>query len=229
MKKFIIFSLVFLFSTNCYSQARVNRPEIIFENQSEVLNQATGWSYNSDLGEWVDHVNAISSELRIRHGPSRLAQNFIEMQFKTVNVNNEKYYVLIVRKQRGAYMYPEIYEDWFRWVEIFGYIFTKTQYNKIWDFDATGSVIKIVTKQWTSVRRENADTLLDMIQTNLLSDEKWGVCTFPIMKASVENEEFIRFYVPECSYGNDYDSFINFDKEYFEVTISEFDKLKVAD
>ena len=126
-------------------------------------------------------------------------------------------------------MYPEIYEDWFRWVEIFGYIFTKTQYNKIWDFDATGSVIKIVTKQWTSVRRENADTLLDMIQTNLLSDEKWGVCTFPIMKASVENEEFIRFYVPECSYGNDYDSFINFDKEYFEVTISEFDKLKVAD
>jgi len=218
-------SLILMISTNGYSQARVNRPEIKFENQSEVLNQATGWSYNSTLGEWIDHDNVISSDKR-EYRPSRHTQNFIEMQFKTVNVNNEKYYVLMVQKWAGSYLYPEIYEDWVRWVQISGYIFSEAQYKKIWDFDTTGPIIKLVTKRWVSFRKHKADTFLDLIQTELLSNERSlsGGCTLPIMKALVENEEFIRFYVPEC-YD---DSFINFDKEYFEVVPSEFEKLKIS-
>ena len=120
MKKIIIFFLALLIPTDGYSQARKNRPEIKFENQSEVLSKATGWSYNSTLGEWIDHENVISDKKRI-YGPSRFYQNFIEMQFKTIVTNNEKYYVLIVQRWRGAYMYPEIYEDWYRWVEYYGY------------------------------------------------------------------------------------------------------------
>lgn len=227
MKKFIIFSLVLLFSTNSYSQARVNRAEIKFGNQSAVLNHATGWSYNSTLGEWVEHQNVISSDKKI-FWVSQHPQNFMGMQFKTVSVNNTKYYVLIVEKLKGLYLYPEIYADWREWVEIFGYIFSEKQYSKIWDFDTTDSVIKITTKLWTSVRRENKDTLLNLIHSELLSKENEGKCMFPVTKAEVENEEFIRFYLPKCSPF----SFLthlsaNFDKEYFEVTTSEFEKLKI--
>lgn len=229
VSKIIIFFLALLISTDGYSQARKNRPEIKFENQSEVLNKATGWSYNSIFGEWLGNENLISNDKNIRE-QSRVSQNFIEMQFKTVSINNEKYYVLIVQKWRGAYMYPEIYEDWFRWVEVFGYIFSEEQYDSIWNIGTVGSVIKLVTEKWTSVRSEHADDLLDLVQTNLLSGYTFGKCVFPIMKAEVENEEFLRFYIPECpSYYSDVDSFINFDEEYFEVTPTEFEKLKITD
>ena len=113
---------------------------------------------------------------------------------------------------------------------MYGYIFSEEQYNRIWDLDIAGSVIKIVTEQWTSVRRENVDTFLDLIQTDLLSGYTISKCEFPIMKAEVENEEFIRFYTPECPLSfQGGDSFYNFDERYFEVTPTEFEKLKIRD
>ena len=229
MKEIIICFLALLISTNSYSQARKNRPDITFENQSEVLSKATGWSYNSTLGEWIDHENVISDS-KNKRDPSRLSQNFIDMQFKTVVVNNEKYYVLIVQKWAGRYVYPEIYEDWYRWVEFNGYIFSEEQYNRIWSLNTIGSVINLVIETWTVVRRENADTFLDLIQTSLLSGFTISKCVFSFMKAEVENEEFIRFYVPECSFSYyDETSYFNFDKEYFEVAPTEFEKLKITD
>jgi len=124
MKKIILSIILFSLVTNVFSQSRVNRSKLSFSNSSEKLSSSTGWSYNETLGEWIDYENVINKDkvyktkyksLRGEYMMSRIKQNFIDIKTKSLSINEEKYFVVMVRKWDGRYKYPSIYEDWYSW------------------------------------------------------------------------------------------------------------------
>lgn len=237
MKKLFLSISFLMLVISSYSQGRQNRAKLAFTNQSEILNKATGWSYNSTLGEWIDYENVMSNDknyktkyksLQGRYMMSRKSQNFINIQFKTVSIESKTYYILLVKKWQGRYEYPSISEDWYEWKETFGYIYDQSEYDKISKIDTTGKVTILSTKKVVSLgsayEKYDETKFLDLIQTEIKSEVKSYATEykFPIMEATVENEKLIRFYVPArfSKYSN-YD----FEKEYFEVKPLQFEKL----
>jgi hypothetical protein len=232
MKKVLfITALLFLFIAQTFCQERVNRKKLVFANVSEVMTAATGWAYNSTLGEWIDYKNVISNDKRYKgeynslqgyYMMSHVNQNFITIQVKTVIYKDIKYYVVVVQKWSGAYEYPEIYEDWYTFKRITGYIFTEKEYNKLKDIN---DKVELKTKYIVSVNERyekyNDIMFLDLIQTALVSEQSAysSEYIFPIMKST---EGTIRFYLPDdFSPYKKYD----FEEQYFETDYTNFSKL----
>lgn len=226
-----LFLLLFLtlISLNLIGQERINRTKLTFDTTSVVFNKATGWAYNSILGEWIDYENVISANkenkeknyyYEIRRMMSKTSQNFLEIQTKIVTYNGIKYYIIVVKKVEGEYEYPAIYEDWYEYVTTNGYIFTENEYKKILTIEnpiilKTKKVISMGSKSETY----NETVFLDLIQSTL-SQEKYELpfeYTFHIMKSK---EGKIRFYVPD----HDLYSY-NFNEKYFETDFENFSKL----
>lgn len=226
------FMLILLFSsTQVFAQARVNRKKITFQKQTETITKASGWSYNKTLGEWVDYPNVISSskqfkekykKLQGKYMMSRTNQNFLSMQFKTVNLNNQEHYVLVVEKWDGSYKYPSIKKDWQTYKVREGYIFSADEYKKL---NSADSLVELKTKYRTFTLSKPDDTrFLAKIQTELGREKsKYSTeYTFPVRKTKVDGKDLVRFYAP--SMFSKYSKY-NFEKKYFEVPQEEFKKL----
>lgn len=84
MKSTKIISTLFLLLSTLLSfgQDRVNRQKISFDTTSQVLLKATGWDYNSSIGEWVDYNNVICGDKAYKGKYSSLQT----LKFKT-NIN----------------------------------------------------------------------------------------------------------------------------------------------
>lgn len=230
--KGILFVLFGCLVFTSFSQSRVNRQSLSFSNSSEKLTSSKGWSYNKTLGEWVGYDNVIENNndyntkyisLRGEYMKSRRSQNFIEMKTKSLTINGEEYFVLMIEKYNGRYQYPSIQEDWYSWKETQGYIFNKIEYDKILDFEGEISLkTKYMISHGSKYDDFNEKTFLDLIQTEMGKEKsKYSPdYTFPILRTTSEGIEVIRFYVPDYFF-LDYD----FNKEYFETTPSEFDKI----
>jgi hypothetical protein len=235
MKKIILSIILFSLVTNVFSQSRVNRSKLSFSNSSEKLSSSTGWSYNETLGEWIDYENVINKDkvyktkyksLRGEYMMSRIKQNFIDIKTKSLSINEEKYFVVMVRKWDGRYKYPSIYEDWYSWEEVQGFIFTENEYSKILNF--TGE-IKLETNNYvelgSSYEKYDETVFLDLIQNELKSDNKYSSkYTFPVLKTTSDELEVIRFYVPQVFTKSKFNSY-NFEKEYLETSPENFDKI----
>lgn len=235
MKKIILSIILFSLVTNVFSQSRVNRSKLSFSNSSEKLSSSTGWSYNETLGEWIDYENVINKDkdyktkyksLRGEYMMSRIKQNFIDIKTKSLSINEEKYFVVMVRKWNGRYKYPSIYEDWYSWEEVQGFIFTENEYSKILNF--TGE-IKLETNNYvelgSSYEKYDETVFLDLIQNELKSDNKYSSkYTFPVLKTTSDELEVIRFYVPQVFTKSKFNSY-NFEKEYLETSPENFDKI----
>ena len=91
-----------------------------------------------------------------------------------------------------------------------------------------GKVVKLETKYRVDIGSKydkyNETTFLDLIQTELTTELSTysSTYTFPILKTTSDNTEVIRFYVPESFPRY---SMYNFEKEYFEVSPQDFDKI----
>lgn len=211
-----------------FGQERINREKLSFDTTSGILAKATGWAYNSTLGEWVDYENVISDDknykdkYKILQGSymmSSISQNFQKIQTKTVTYKGKAYYVLIVEKWSGRYKYPSITEDWYTFKETIGYIYTKEEYQKLLNLE---SLVELKTNRIVSMgsKYEEYDEtkFLDLIQTELsqeMSNSSSGD-TFPIMKSK---EGAIRFYLP---YSFSTYSKYDFEKAYFETDFENF-------
>lgn len=235
MKKAILLNiiLVSLISLNLTGQERVNRVKLTFQKESEILENAVGWAYNSTLGEWIDYNNVISDNkdykdkfknLQGGYMMSKKPQNFIKIQTKSILFNRIEYYVVIIDKWEGRYKYPSLSEGYYQYKKIIGYIFSKEEYKKLHRIE---NIIKLTTKHIAEMNLSYEDydeiKFLDKIQTELQKKEKEysPVYTFPIMKSKEGN---IRFYIPE--YFSDYFfSKYDFDKKYFETSIDNFSKI----
>jgi len=234
MKKTTSLIILLLFSITVFSQSRTNRTKLTFINSSEKLTSSTGWSNNETLGEWIDYENVICNSkdyktkyksLQGRYMMSKREQSFLGIQTKTFYFNEIQYYIIMIEKYDGRYEYPSISEDWYSWKEVQGFIFTENEYKKLLELDGE---VKLETQYRVDIGSKydkyNETTFLDLIQTKLNTEvSKYSsTYTFPILKSTSDNTEVIRFYVPESfsSY-----SMYNFDKEYFEVSPQEFDKI----
>jgi len=228
--------LIVISSANLFGQERVNRVELHFQSSSDKLIKATGWDYNSTLGEWINYKNVINDDkdfkgkykmLQGAYMMSRTNQNFISIQTKTVTYKGIKYYVLIVKKWQGEYEYPYIQEDWYEYKSTEGYIFKENEYNKLKNIN---SLIVLKTKHKVSIgskyEKYNEQKFLDLIQTELSSkqDDFSIVYKFPILKSK---EGAIRFCVPD--YFTSSDPTYNFDKRYFETDSSNFFKIIIKE
>lgn len=227
-----------------FGQERVNREKLSFDTTSGTLAKATGWAYNSTLGEWIDYENVISGirdykdkykSLQGEWMMSKISQNFLKVQTKTVTYKGTKYYVLVVDKWSGRYKYPAIQEDWYTFNQTIGYIYTEQEYQKLQNIEG----LKELKTQYmvtieTRYEKYDETTFLDLIQT-VLSKEKSKDSreyTFPVMKSK---EGAIRFYLPEYfSTWSKYDfepeyfstwSKYDFEKEYFETEFDSFSSI----
>ena len=233
IKKTTSLIILLLFSITVFSQSRTNRKKLTFINSSEKLTSSTGWSNNETLGEWIDYENVICNSkdyktkyksLRGRYMMSKREQSFLGIQTKTFYFNEIQYYIIMIEKYDGRYEYPSIQQDWYSWKEVQGFVFTENEYKKLLELDGE---VKLETQYRVDIGstydKYNETTFLDLIQTKLNTELSYSsTYTFPILKTTSDNTEVIRFYVPESfsSY-----SMYNFDKEYFEVSPQEFDKI----
>ena len=209
-------------------QERTNREKLSFNTSSGSLSKATGWAFNSTLGEWIDYENVISEsrdykdKYKLLQGEwmmSRISQNFQKVQTKTVTYKGTTYYVLVVDKWSGRYEYPSIKEDWYIFKQTIGYIYTKEEYQKLLNIE---SLVDLKTQYMVSMGSKyeeyNETNFLDLIQTELSKEKsKYSAeFTFPVMKSK---EGTIRFYLPD--YFSTYSKY-DFKKEYFETDFENF-------
>jgi hypothetical protein len=220
--RLIIVLLMFISLAQVFGQERVNRSKISFDNKSEVLEKATGWKYNSTLGEWIDYPNIMSDNKTYKQYPSlwgaelmSKTSSFLTIQIKSTIINNIKYYILITEGWEGAYEYPEIKENWEMSKTIHGYIFTESEYNKLKNFD---KLVELQTYCIVSTSSYVYDEVifLDLIQTELQKRHSQFIAfTFPVMKST---DGKVRFCLPS------YDTY-DFRVGYFETSFEFFSKL----
>ena len=235
MKKTTSLIILLLFSITVFSQSRTNRQKLTFTNSSEKLTSSTGWCYNKTLGEWIDFDNVISNDKDYKTKYKSLQggymmshkepNNFLSIQSKTFSFKGMIYYIIMVEQYDGVYEYPTIYEDWYYWEETNGFIFTEDEYKKLENLNGeTKLETKYHVRSGSSYEKYDETKFLDLIQSELEREksEYSSTYTFPILKTTSDETEVIRFFVPQSfSSYRTYD----FEKEYFEVSPQEFDKI----
>ena len=227
-----------------FGQERVNRQKLSFDTMSSIMTTATGWSYNSILGEWVDYDNVICSrkeykeEYKSLQGDymmSETTQNFRGIHTKTLKFNNVTYYVLVIEKWSGRYEYPSIKQDWYTFKETIGYLFTETEFIKLRTYLGNPHIegeielrTKITVKMGSKYEKYDETVFLDLIQTKLSTDTReinnLPEYIFPIIRTK---ERLIRFYLPEYYFSGNSKVYgkHSFEKSYFETNHENFNKI----
>lgn len=234
-----IFYLLIFSSTLLFSQERINRVELSFFKESKIIKKALGWSYNKQLGEWIDNKNCIY-ENKKRTNKSLAKQNFISLQFKLVKFKSENYYILIIPSLNYSYKYVYSEVGFYNYKEMNLYIFSEKEYYKI---KSIKDEIRLSTRMHSNIRSGNFrkdKLILDKIQStieNELSksdfDKKYrnGInYIFPIKLVESKSNLRIRFLLPVWSHHlkeSEYDYDFDFKNEYFEVEKKEFEKLVI--
>lgn len=218
------------FSFVSFGQDRVNREKLNYNDSSEIISKVTGWSYNTELGEWIDYENVICKEKTYKSNYKDLSaefmkslyyHNFINLQTKTIIVDGLKYYLLLIKKYEGSYDYPHIRKDWKIYIAINAFIFSQKEFQKLKNI--SNKTVELKTKLQASVYQQFYihESFTSSIQDKILRNTNHPfVYIFPIYKA--ENGK-VRFLLPK-----DYPSFekkYNFDEEYFEIDFEDFQQL----
>jgi len=213
----ILFCVCF---THIYGQERINRDRLNFEQKSEILTNASGWSFNQLSGKWIETENMISDNVNSR---DRTIQNFRSIQTKSLTYKGSKYYVIIVEKLSGEYRYPVLHLEWIQYINYEGYIFTEKEYGKLFNIKGVMKLkTRLMSRHCLEFSKYNEEDFLDGILFELRNKKDiFGsyVYIFPVMKSE---DGKIRFYVP--------DNFINFEvcdfsKRYFETDYENFSKI----
>ena len=227
MKTIICFLLMFTYLVGL-SQERVNRENLKFERSSLVLDNVDGWSYNSEVGEWINKKNSIYVENDRGSGYEILdhtEQTFKTIQTKSFKYKDTLYYIFIVCIQNSGYEYPKLKLGYSVWYEYVGYICTKNEYEKIYNIKDLCEIhfIRMVGTGFNNCYDEKM--FLDKIQWDFMSDDEMKMI-MPIMKSK---EGTIRFYLPELDFKSreltHEPLFYNFNKGYFETDIQNFNKI----
>lgn len=155
MKKIAVL-IMLVYNMVAFSQDRNNREKLHFDKSSDILTSATGWSYNNQIGEWVDYKNVICSDKEYKTSFSSLQgsymmsknyQNFISIVSKTLMFNNNEYVVLVVTKWVGDYEYPSLKQDWYTYKATYGFVFSTSDFNSLKTLsDSSGILTKCVVE-----------------------------------------------------------------------------------
>ena len=212
MKRLFIITTFCLICLAGFAQERVNRPKLSFISEGPILTKFTGWSYNPNSGEWVEHENVISFDSYV-YDLSRYNNNIISLQFKTIKYKDTPYYVLIWYKKDGAYRYKHIRKDWMSW-KTYEYLMFD-EFNMGYLRDLTNNPIYIRVPYAHKLESQSTADV-DVIQTELESTYH-------------SNETLIIYKATDGSIRFMFENIVDKDisKKYFEI--SEEDYLKLID
>lgn len=231
MKKLLPLLYILLFISFGLSQSRVNRKKLTFTGRSQKISNSTGWSYNKEIGEWVDFKNVILDKKEYKEKykslfistVGRTEQNFKSIDFRTIFFEGVKYYILMIHKSGGRYIYPNIREDWISKDLYLGHIFSEKEFKKLLFLENEVELITTGPIRLGMIYDYEETKFLDLIQTRLSTDESefdmgenWER-KFPVKKTKSDGSEVIRFLLPSLSY--------DFENNYFEISPKDFKKL----
>lgn len=237
--------LTYLFVTfaifNSNAQSRENKEIVQFSSKSEKLTKAIGWKQDKVTGKWIENKNVIYDRKCPSYLVSHVSQNFKWLQFATILIGGQKYYILLYEQLGGEYKYPHIQEDWVEDLRTHYFILTPNEYENIKkQIDLkSGENIKITSKMsgYLSNRSNilggeysyNEENLLAKIN-NAIEKQGYSKTCFVLNAQVVDGQEVVRFRLPEEDLSLDKDcSFVerNFKTEYFEVNASDFKKILI--
>lgn len=217
MKKFFMAIALCLVCAMSFGQDRVNRVNPSYVTEGYTLTNIMGWNYNTQLGQWIGHPNVIWSytrEFRDTWEDISQSKNIYDLQFKTIVINEQLYYVLIFNYIYGRYLYPNIQVDWFwtRRKEIT--ILTENEFQKLCNLSNTP--ISIYGYK-TSIDKYDSDQNEINYILQEINDNHYFFRRITIYQAT---DGSIRFNFNEAS---KYDmENMNLDKRYFEISEEEY-------
>ena len=222
-------SLLILLNILSNAQSRENKVIVQFSSKSKKLTEATGWAQNEKTGKWIENKNVISDRECPPYWVSHVSQNFIWMQFSTIQNGDQKYYVFLYESLGGRYKYPNIQEDWEVDKYTFFFIMTPTEYENIKnqidlksgkDIKVTSKRSGYITDRYKILGGENLYNEENLLARITKAIEKSGYLEtcLTVNSQVVDGQEVVRFRLPEiCFFAED-----NMKTEYFEVKTTAF-------
>ncbi len=217
MRKTAMALVLCLISTMCFAQGDV----IYYSNQSEVLDNITGWSCNKYNGKWTDNKNIISldkCDVASEEYKSGLIQskvpNIIDMQAKSVVYNGDEYYCIIVKYWSGEWENPATEKDWIVKQSVCCGYLKKADYENLFKLSTKVTDFRANSEVPISENGISKDDFSNIVKSMNIK--------YPpvFLRACKSKTGTIKFYVkPTLSY--------NITLQYFEVSEEEWNKLKI--
>ncbi|MGG5578037.1 hypothetical protein ACPDHL_11950 [Myroides sp. C15-4] len=233
IKKFLVSICVLLVSMVMYSQSRVNIVMPKLYNKTKTITKGIGWAYNENIGKWFSNLNVIDTKKVHLFWKSHIDQNFNSIQMANIDINGEKFYVLLFERDSGYYHYETIQEDWQETLSKFYFVIDEFSYNRMKESieGKTGETISlrsiregVIDNKFSVLGAEyayNEENLVASILQERNSLSSAYIFEFNVQK--LEGEDIARFLLPRSTYymGE------GLDKRYFEVSLFEFRKLLI--
>lgn len=219
MKKIFMAIVLCLVCTVSFGQDRVNRVNPIYESEGYVLKDIIGWGYNEQLGQWRGYPNVIwtlTKEFNRSIEEISKRYNVYDLQFKTINLNNTFYYVLISTEYTGRWKYEYICEDWIWWKYKRITLLSEEEFNKLHNLSnkpitIQGRYTKI--NQYDSDQNEINHILKEINKSQYLIDDYY----ITIYQAT---DGSIRFLMSSIlPYRKNH---LDIDNKYFEITEEDY-------
>lgn len=206
-----------------FGQDRINEPTYSFNNKSNLITNITGWRFNEGEGQWFGNANCIQGKKLDHILDKRFCKNIKFIQIKTFEKDGIINYILIIAYNGGHYRYSSIREDWKGYIEYQVYSLTKDEYETIispnvyHDFTLPCIIYDNYYKQTT-----DNYVIRQIIRNNTRTYR--SSCGLSINRYN----DVIRFnYEVGGGYGILWDKDKTLEKEYFEIPITEWEKLKI--
>lgn len=213
MKKILILLYILFSSIIIKAQDRNNEIPYKFENSSDLVTDIIGWKFDNSEGIWVHNQNFISliSSPYLKY--DRFSKRANSIQIKTYLYNKEIRYVLIISFNCGHYRN----HNWVDYIEYIVFSLTKEQLDIILNpEDYKSFTLPCITYDNYLAKRSENWIIRSIIEgnksywTKILTIKRW--------------KDVIRFcYFDDNSVFND----LLMKSEYFEVSINEWNKLKI--
>ncbi len=162
-------------------------------------------------------------------------QSVLSMQIKQTKIDTTTCYLLYVQRYWIDWDYPNLRRGRHNYKEFAIYVLPIEEYDKLWNLDTNvtkicfGGDVSYCPNYFEGYKNERT-ALTNLNDKKNLTQQKYGEYYLYIKK---ENENTIRFYPPtmHSMVGErkqaGWDDQIDLSKEYFEVSVATFNKLKI--
>lgn len=210
----VLFSFV---SFNSIAQERVNEAPYVFSSQSPKVTKIVGWYWNDSTGQWVGNDNFIYKEQTPYLNDKRFSRGANSVQVKTFEYGDKTHYILIIAFNGGHYLYPNIEQEWRKYVEYTVYSLTQEEYDYILSpSDRKEFELPYIDYKEYYESYDDNKLIREVVKDRIYTSKG----RFSIKRYN----DVIRFYYASTYYGKESRVM---DKEYFEVSIGEWENLKL--
>lgn len=254
MKKVFIGIVLYCIATISYAQPRVDGDKPLkITKVSQIITNPVGWKYDNITKKWCGYYGLIYDDFKnnnkkpIWPNISSISdyfffcsnnQSVLSIQIKQTKIDTTTCYLLYVQRYWIDWDYPTLRRGRHNYKEFAIYVLPIEEYDKLWSLDTNVTKICLggnvsYSPNYNDLRgyKNERIALVNLNNINNLTKQKYGEYYLYIKK---ENENTIRFYPPtthsmvgERQHAGGWDDQIDLSKEYFEVSVATFSKLKI--